>query len=59
MKHFQINNLKSFLEEIETKVVGILYFTSMKNIPCKTVNIEGLPDDCEVTLTGLSIKIRE
>ena len=30
MKHFQINNLKSFLEEAETKVVGILYFTSMK-----------------------------
>ena len=26
-----------------------------ENIPCKTVNIEGLSDDCEVTLIGLPI----
>ena len=30
-----------------------------ENIPCKTVNFEDLPDDCEATLTKLSIKIQK
>ena len=34
---------------------GIMFYIS-KSIPCKTVNVEGLPDDCEVTLIELSIK---
>ena len=39
-------------------MVGVLCFTSMK-IPCKTVNVESLPDDCEVILIELSIKSRK
>ena len=34
-------------------------FYIIENIPCKTVNVEGLPDDCEVTLIELSIKSRK
>ena len=30
-----------------------------ENIPCKPVNVEGLPDDCEVTLIQLCINIRK
>ena len=30
-----------------------------ENIPCKTVNVEGLSDDCEATLIELSIKSRK
>ena len=69
MKYFQINNLKSVstkcLEKIETDMAGVFCFTSMKiflailhqwKIPCKTVNVEGLPDDCEITLIELSLK---
>ena len=59
MKHSQINNLKpattNYLEEIETNMMVVLCFIS-ENIPCETVNVEGLPDDCEVTLVELSIK---
>ena len=34
---------------------GIMFYIN-KNIPCKTVNIECLLNDCEVTLIELSIK---
>ena len=37
---------------------GIM-FNINGNIPSKTLNIEGLPDDCEVTLIELSIKSRK
>ena len=37
---------------------GIKFYIN-ENIPCKTVNAEGLPDDCEVTLIELSIKSRK
>ena len=44
-----MNNLKSVaikcLEEIETNMAGVLCFTSMKIFLCKSVNVEGLPDD--------------
>ena len=34
---------------------GIMFYIN-ENIPCKTINVEGLPEDCEVTLIELSIK---
>ena len=37
---------------------GIIFYIN-KNIPCKTVNVQGLPNDCEVTLIELSIKSRK
>ena len=60
MKHFHINYLKSVaikcLEEIETKhCCGITFYIN-ENIRCKTVNVERLPDDCEVCFIGLTIK---
>ena len=33
---------------------GIMFYIS-ENIPCKTVDVEGFPNDCEVALIGLSI----
>ena len=63
MKHFQINDLKlaaiKCSEEIETNMAGyyIMFYIS-ENIPSKTVNVEGLSDDCEVTLIELFIKCR-
>ena len=37
---------------------GIMFYIN-ENIPCKTVTVEGVPDDCEVTLIELSIKSRK
>ena len=37
---------------------GIMFYIN-ENISCKPVNVEGLPDDCEVTLVQLSIESRE
>ena len=34
---------------------GIMIYIN-ENIPCKTVNVEGLPNDYEITLIELSIK---
>ena len=38
---------------------GCIMFYINENIPCKTVNVEGLPNDCEFTLIKLSIKSRK
>ena len=38
---------------------GGIMFNINENIPCKPVNVEGLPDDCEVTLIQLCINIRK
>ena len=35
---------------------GGLMFYINENIPCKTVNVKGFTDDCEVTFIELSIK---
>ena len=37
---------------------GIMFYIST-NIPCKTVNVEGLPGNCEVILIELSSKSRK
>ena len=37
---------------------GIIFYIN-ENIPCKIVNVEGLPVDCEVTLIhGFTISVR-
>ena len=33
---------------------GIMFYIN-ENIPCKTVNVEGLPDECEVNLIEFSV----
>ena len=37
---------------------GITFYIN-EIIPCKTVNVEDLPDDCQVSLIELSIKSRK
>ena len=34
-------------------------FFVIKNISCKMVNVEGVPDDCEIILIEFSIKTRK
>ena len=48
MKHFQINNLKSFFRRDRNKNGGDIIFYINENIPCKIVNVEGLADDLQV-----------
>ena len=55
-KHFQVNNLKSVVTKCLEEIDGGIMFYINENIPCKTVNVEDLPDDCAVTLVELSIK---
>ena len=57
-QQFIIRGYKMLRRERNKHGVGIMFYI-IENIPCKTVNVEGLPDDCTVTLTELSIKSRK
>ena len=50
----QLSGYKMFRRDRIKHGGGIMFYIN-ENIPCKTVNVEGLPDDCEVTLIELSI----
>ena len=54
-QQFKISGYKMFRRDRNKHGGGIMFFIN-ENIPCKTVNVEGLPDDSEVTLIELSIK---
>ena len=59
-QQFKISGYKMFRRDRNKYGGGIMFYINVpKNIPCKTVNIEGLPDDCKVTLVELSIKSRK
>ena len=57
-QQFKISGYKMFRGDRNKHGGGIMFYIN-ENIPCKTVNVEGLPDDCEVTLIELSIKSGE
>ena len=57
-QQFKISGYKMFRRDRNKHGGGIMFYIN-ENIPCKTVNVEGLPDDCEVTLIELSIKSRK
>ena len=50
----QLSGSKMFRRDRIKHGGGIMFYIN-ENIPCKAVNVEGLPDDCEVTLIELSI----
>ena len=54
-QQFNTSGYKMFRRD-RKKHGGSIIFYINENIPCKTVNVEGLPDDCEVTLIELLIK---
>ena len=54
-QQFEISVYKMFRKDRNRHGRGILFYIN-ENIPCKTVNVEGLPDDCEITLIELSLK---
>ena len=65
-QQFEISVYKMFRKDRNRHGRGILFYINEnipcnfiyinENIPCKTVNVEGLPDDCEITLIELSLK---
>ena len=57
-QQFKISGYKMFRRDRNKHGGGIMFYIN-ENIPCKTVNVEDLPDDCEVTLIELSIKSRK
>ena len=59
-QQFKISGYKMFRRARNKYGGSIMFYINVpKNIPCKTVNLEGLPDDCKVTLIELSIKSRK
>ena len=46
------------IEGIETNMAVEFCYVN-ENIPCKMVNDEGAPDDCEIILIEFSIKTRK
>ena len=54
-QQFKISGYKMFRGDRNRHGGGIMFYIN-ENIPCKTINVEGLPEDCEVTLIELSIK---
>ena len=57
-QQFKISGYKMFRRDRNKHDGGIMFYIN-ENIPCKTVNAEGLPNDCEITLIELSIKSRK
>ena len=57
-QQFKISGYKMFRRDRNKYGGGIMFYVN-ENIPCKTVNVEGLPNDCVVTLIELSIKSRK
>ena len=57
-QQFKISGYKMFRRDRNKHGVGIMFYVN-ENIPYKPVNVEGLLDDCEVTLIELSIKSRK
>ena len=54
----QFSGCKMFRRDRNKHSSGIMFYIN-ENIPCKTVNVEGLPDKCEITLIELSNKSRK
>ena len=57
-QQFKISGYKMFGRDRNKYGGGIMFYIN-ENIPCKTVNVEGLPNDCVGTLIELSIKSRK
>ena len=57
-QQFKISGYKMFRRDRNKYGGGIMFYVN-ENIPCKTVNVEGPPNDCVVTLIELSIKSRK
>ena len=58
-QQFKISGYKMFRRDRNKHGGRTTIFYINDNIPCKTVNVEGLPEDCEDTLIDLSIKSRK
>ena len=52
---FKNNGYKMFKRDRNKHGRGTMFYIN-ENIPCKTVNVEDFPDDCQFTLMELSVK---
>ena len=57
-QQFTISDYKMFRRDRNKHGVVMMFYIN-ENIPFKAVNVEGLPENCEVTLIELSIKSRK
>ena len=57
-QQFKIHGYKIYCRDRNKHGGGILCYVN-ENILCKMVNIEGVPDDCEIILIEFSIKTRK
>ena len=55
---FKIHGYKMYRRYRNKHDSGVLCYVN-ENIPCKIVNVEGVPDDCEIILIEFSIKTRK
>lgn len=62
MKHFRISNLGymniSCIEGTETSMMVVM-FNINENIPCKSLSLEEVPDNCKIIFVEFSIKIQK
>ena len=54
-QQFKIDGYNMYRRDRNKHCSGVLCYVN-ENIPCKMVNVEGVPDDCEIILIGFSIK---
>ena len=57
-QQFKIHGYKMYRRDRNKHGGGVLCYVN-ENIPCKMVNDEGAPDDCEIILIEFSIKTRK
>ena len=57
-QQIKVSSYKMFRKDRNKHGQGIMFYIN-ENISCKPVNVEGFPDDCEVSLIQLSIKCRK
>ena len=56
MKHFRISNLGSMYRRDRNKHDGGVMFYINENIPCKSLILEEIPDNCKIIFIEFSIK---
>ena len=54
-QQFKIHGYKMYCRDRNKHGGGVLCYVN-GNIPCKMVNVEGVPNDCEISLIEFSIK---
>ena len=57
-QQFKVHGYKMYRRDRNKHGGGVLCYVN-ENIPCEMVNVEAVPDDCEIILIEFSIKTRK